>query len=393
MRTLILTCDPAFPPVSGADLRNSQNARAAARLGPVLLASISAIGDACEAAPGIEVAALQRKGEPKGASIVRWRTGIEPRISQAALARLLDLVGEFRPDHVIVEGMPLFALLRHLRPVAPNIILDMHNVELDFAAQAHTGMRRGERASLLPWSQAARIRRRERKALALVDRVWVCSDVDRDRLRSLFATDMPIDVVPNGIPRPESAPAVLPEPAGKHDGWPVMLLIGHLRYAPNVDAAKRLALEILPRVRQSLPDARVILAGRNPGPEIGRLGSLPGVDVVANPQDTGALLARSHVSVVPLSSGGGTRIKIPEAMAWGLPVVATPVAAEGQGFSNGEDIRIEQTDERLAQAVVDLFSSEQRLERLRQLAHERIWLRYGPAAVEQTIRRGLGYDD
>jgi glycosyltransferase involved in cell wall biosynthesis len=218
----------------------------------------------------------------------------------------------------------------------------------------------------------------------------VCSDIDRDRVVSLFAPTIPVDVVPNGIPRTDASPVSLPPFPGQADGWPVLLLLGHFAYLPNVIAAQRLALEILPRVRRAFPSARVILAGREPVPEVERLASLPGVELVANPEDTSSLLARSHIGVIPLSAGGGTRIKIIEAMAWGLPVVATSVAAEGQGFENGEEILIAESDEALAASVAALCADPARLERQRLLAYEKVMLRYGPPAIEAAVRKGLG---
>ena len=389
LRTLVVTSAAAVPPVSGADLRNYQNARALAQLGPVTLVSVGPLRDGHSLAREIQIAALSSRGEPRGRSLNPWRSRVEPRIPRAAIPRLLDIARTVSPDIVLVEGVGLAALIAPLRPFARLLVLDMHNVESLLAPHVFPSR---FREKFLPhgWTNAGRARRLERKALAEVDRVWVCSDIDRDRLVSLFAPNIPVDVVPNGIPRADRLPTSLPVLQGQADGWPVLLLLGHLAYPPNVTAAQRLAREILPRIRRAFPAARVILAGREPVPEVERLASLAGVELVANPEDTSSLLARSHISVIPLSAGGGTRIKILEAMAWGLPVVATSVAVEGQGFEDGKEILIVGTDEALADAVTALCAEPDRLERQRRLAYEKVVLRYGPSVIEEAVRKGLG---
>jgi glycosyltransferase involved in cell wall biosynthesis len=388
-RTMILTADPAFPPISGADLRNYQNAEAAAQFGPVLLVSVRPFSGTHFEDERIAIAALSREDEPRTEPLAHRRTGVEVRVPYTALPRLLRLVREFEPDAIIVEGIPLFALLAHLRPLARRLVLDMHNIESLLFAQTRQP---GFAEQLLPFRFRAqgRIQRQEETAVATVDRVWVCSDADRERLVHLFGSKTPIDVVPNGIPRIDEAPACLRPQAARDAGWPVLLFVGHLGYMPNVVAAERLARNILPLVRRTLPSARLILAGRYPKPAVRDLAALPGEELVADPEDLSPLLARSHISVMPLSEGGGTRIKILEAMAWGLPVIATSIAAEGQQFKDGDEILIAETDAELAEAVTALCAEPCRLERQRRLAYETAMLRHGPSAIGEAVRKGLG---
>ncbi|MEW9834370.1 glycosyltransferase [Mesorhizobium marinum] len=388
-RILILTADPAFPPVSGGDLRNHQNATAAARFGEVVVVSVAPLEAEALNTNGFRIEALSTKNEPRSPSLGGRRTSIEVRIPQVALARLRALVDDFRPDTIIVEGIPLFALLKPLRTLVPRLIVDMHNVESELVGRI--GARPSFVARLLPerWSDQGRIRRRERLAIAMADRVWVCSEADRNLLAELFGGRTPVDVVPNGIPRPERIPAILPAPADNSAGWPVLLFIGHLGYQPNVVAAERLAASILPSVRRAFPSARLILAGRSPHPRVAGLVALPGVELVENPHDLSTLYEQSHVAVVPLSSGGGTRIKILEAAAAGLPVVATPVGAEGLAFEHGDDILIADSDEELAACIVELCSDPGRFERQRQRAFEQARRLYGSTAIEAAVAKGL----
>jgi glycosyltransferase involved in cell wall biosynthesis len=389
-RTLIVTHDPAFPPTSGADLRNHRNAVSAAELGPVCVVSVRP--QAVEAAdPSIRIEALSIEGEARSGSIGWWRIRGEHRISRAALTRLETLVRDFRPDTVLVEGIGLFKLLRPLRALTKQLILDMHNVESDLAGQ----LRRvdAKRPAVATITASLGIRRLERKALALVDRVWVCSGQDRERLMALSRHTLPIDVVPNGIPHAAHSPEMLPAEPGTDNGFPVILFIGHLGYPPNVDAVERLAGSILPSIRQALPTATLILAGRNPKPAVQALAGLPGVELVEDPESVGPLLSRAHLSITPLAAGGGTRIKILEAMAWGVPVIATPLAAEGLDLVDKEELLLSDTDEGLADMAVGLCLDTDRRARQRIRAHQAVWARFGPQAVRKAVRGGLGMDE
>jgi len=389
LRTLVLTADPAVPPVSGAELRNWQNAFSASQIGPVTVVSVYPIRES----PGIhqdnlEIAALSELGSSRGRSLAKRRTSIDIRIPRTAAKRLVALVRQFRPDTVIVEGLPLFPLLRYLRPLSRQLILDMHNVESHLSAQKQLGARRPALSKIVP-DDATRLLRLERKAIALVDRVWVCSHREEDRIRRLFRVGIPVDVVPNGIPR-FSAPRKLPRYPPLEDGSPVILFVGHLGYPPNVDAAQRLAREILPRVQQRLPGACLILAGRFPAPPVQSLTAIPGVVLEANPPEISALLCRAHLTAIPLRWGGGTRLKILEAMAWGLPVVASPRAVDGLELADEHDFVMAETDDEFADRMVALACDQGRIEALRQAAHAKAIRLYGPAAIEQAVHRGLG---
>ncbi|WP_246675315.1 glycosyltransferase [Mesorhizobium sp. B2-3-4] len=389
-RVLIVCHEPAFPPTSGADLRNYSNAVAAAALGPVCLASVLPKATAMTAPdPRIRIEALSIEDEPRTASIGWWRIRAEHRISRTAVTRLEALVREFRPDTVVVESIGLFKLLRPLRPLAKQLILDMHNVESDLSAQ----MRREPTASRFSIvASAPGIRRLERKALALADRVWVCSNEDCSRLVHLAGRQMPIDVVPNGIPGVEIIPETLPVEPAKDRGFPAILFIGHLGYPPNVDAAERLARVILPRIRRALPGAKLVLAGRSPKPDVRALAGLPDVELVENPESVAPLLSGAHLTIIPLKAGGGTRIKILEAMAWGVPVIATPLAAEGLGLVENDQVLLSASDEGLADMAIELSLDAERRSRQRVRAHQAVWARFGQQAIRDAVRAGLALD-
>ncbi|WP_245235450.1 glycosyltransferase [Mesorhizobium erdmanii] len=388
-RTLIVSYDPAYPPVSGADLRNYSNADTAAGYGPVRLASIRPLVHASnQSGDCVNAVGLTIEGERRTASLGWRRIDGEMRIPRSAFVRLRTLVQAFKPDTIIVEGIGLFKLLRHLRPMANQLILDMHNVESALAAQIQYADR--VRPSLAGMLAASGLARLERKALGIVDKVWVCSNQDRNRLSGLSRHKVPIDIVPNGIPHAADIPKTLPAEAQTDSGFPTILFVGHLGYPPNVDAAERLAASILPRIRQALPGARLVLAGRSPKQRVRALASLSGVQLVENPQSLAPLLSAAHITIIPLKTGGGTRIKILEAMAWGVPVIATPLAAEGLDLVENDEILLSASDEGLADMAIALCRDAERRTRLRMRAHETVWARFGPHAISAAVRAGLG---
>lgn len=384
-RTLIVCHDPPFPPTSGSDLRNFGNATAAAAFGPVCLASlVPRTGEAQPDGLDIRLVELGNNSDKRAPSLGWRRVRGESRISLPMLARLKALVQDFRPDTIVVEGVALFKLLAPLRPMARQLILDMHNVESDLADQLP------RKKSWRPFSSS--VRPLEKKAASIVDRIWVCSKLDRERLEAVVYPRIPVHVVPNGIPRPDAMPKSLPPQPAVSDGFPLILYVGHLGYEPNIDAAERLAHAILPRIRERLPAAKLVLAGRSPKPSARVLAGLNGVSLIKDPDDIRPLLSAAHLTIVPLAMGGGTRIKILEAMAWGLPVIATPLAVEGLGLIEDEEVLLSESDEDLARLAIELCQDRARIVSLRARAYDGAWSRFGPEAIRDAVRQGLGPD-
>jgi glycosyltransferase involved in cell wall biosynthesis len=387
-RILMVTVDSASAPVSGGDLRNYQIALSAGKLGLVRVVSIRPSGpEMADHRPGIEFFSVGVPGE-KSKSLSSRRCSVEARIPRPSLSRLLEIIRDFRPDTIIVEGIPLAALLKHLRPLAKILILDMHNIESDLASQRQARMSGTARLSALFKNDAARVRRLEKQALKMVDRIWVCSDQDRERLIELHQPVGPIYIVPNCIPRFDTLRNECPSRVHECKNGPVMLFVGHLGYWPNVAAAERLARAILPTVRKTFPSAKAVLAGRHPNPVVKSLAPLPGIELHANPGNLSTFYKQAHIAAVPLSEGGGTRIKILEAMASGLPVVATPVAVEGLGLIENEEVLLANSDEGLARHVIVLCMNPDKMLKQILCAEKTAKLRFGPEAVDFAVRQG-----
>ena len=232
----------------------------------------------------------------------------------------------------------------------------------------------------------AAIRNAERAAAGAADGVWLCSEEDGRKLVAIGAGPKVLSVVPNGVP-PEAAAALA---AGlvdvpKRDTGPTLLFVGHLGYKPNVQAVGPLVDAILPAIRARLPEARLLLAGREPARSVIARGNRPGVEIIAGPPSLAPIFARADLSVVPLKSGGGTRIKVIESMANGVPVVASAVAVEGLDLVDGETFVRAETPAEFAAAVASLWADRDRYDRLRRRGFEEASRRFGPAAIAAAV--------
>src|SRR5437870_7586302 len=113
------------------------------------------------------------------------------------------------------------------------------------------------------------------------------------------------------------------------------------------------------------------------------------IDVIANPSSTSPLLLAAHLAVMPLQRGGGTRIKVLEAIAWGLPVVATPLAIEGLQLENGVHVSIAENAGAFVAAICDLCENSTLYEARRLAARRHVMSNFGPQAVRRAVHAGL----
>jgi glycosyltransferase involved in cell wall biosynthesis len=194
------------------------------------------------------------------------------------------------------------------------------------------------------WLRRLVVRKLECRIYRGFDRVLVNAAPDERCLRAL-APDLPLAVIPQGVDGPS-------EPVAITDRKPASLVfVGNFSYEPNVDAALRLAVEVLPLVRTRVPAATLTLVGVDPPPSLTRLGC-DHIEVTGEVPDVFARLARARVFVSPLVLGAGMKNKVLEAMAAGTPVVATPESCDGLDLHNGEDALLATTPTGLADATV-----------------------------------------
>ena len=159
-------------------------------------------------------------------------------------------------------------------------------------------------------------------------------------------TVIPICVDPEQV-------AVVPR---QSDGPPTILHLGTMFWPPNVAGVLWFASEVLPLVHAAVPEARFVVVGKNPPAEVQALASDPRIEVTGYAPDATPYLAAADAFVVPLHAGGGMRVKILDAWLWGLPIVSTPIGAEGIDLRDGENILIADGEAAFAAATVRLLT-------------------------------------
>src|SRR5271166_5122342 len=203
-----------------------------------------------------------------------------------------------------------------------------------------------ETAPLKRWYIKQQWRKFERRAFAAATWVVAVSESDAALIRDRFG-GRNVGVVENGINR-RYYEGVRPDPDPR-----TILFLGSLDWRPNLDAVGLLLDRIFPAVRAAEPAARLCLVGRRPPPAlIQKVRDVPGVALHADVPDVRPFLATSGIMVVPLRIGGGSRLKILEALAAGLPVISTRVGAEGLDLVPGEDYIAADEPEAMADALV-----------------------------------------
>ena len=241
-------------------------------------------------------------------------------------------------------------------------VLDLHNIESDLTRSYADS--RGPAVGTALRAEAYALSRLERSGLRRFHLISVVSDRDRE----LLGADSNADVVVcrNGCqPTPQLAPS----------SDPVAAFVATLGWAPNVDAAIWFTESVWPRVLDSLGNARLLLVGRDPSASVRRLASAS-VTVTGTVPEVAPYLAQSAVAIAPLRAGGGSRLKILEALMAGRPVVATTIGASGLEDLIGSGVVVADQPKEMAASLVELFNNPAEAQRLGQLGREAVLSRY-----------------
>lgn len=275
-------------------------------------------------------------------AIAKYRSGRFRNVVRRLLARE-------RFDLIVCDF--LFPAVNLPRRLPCPAVIFTHNVESEIWRR-HAETKQNPIARALFGLQARRMLRYESRALSRFDLILTVSGTDRDTLRELYGASIsaPIHVVRTGVDTGyfHPLPDVPVNPAH-------LVFTGSMDWLPNEDGMLYFVREILPLIRRQAPSATFSIVGRAPTPAVQRLAQEAGVEVTGRVDDVRPHVARGGVYVVPLRIGGGTRIKIFEAMAMGRAVVSTTVGAEGLPVRDGHDIVLADGPQAFADAVARLM--------------------------------------
>jgi glycosyltransferase involved in cell wall biosynthesis len=183
--------------------------------------------------------------------------------------------------------------------------------------------------------------------------------------------------------------------SGTSPDRPIVMFLGSMDWEANIDAVNYFCREIWPSVRSAVPDALFRIVGRSPHPRVRRLASMS-VDVTGTVSSVVEHLKETAVFVVPLRIGGGTRLKIFEAMAAEKAVVSTSIGAEGLDVTDGRDILLADTAGEFADSVIALLRDPVRRRHLEraggQTAERHDWSAIG-RRFEDVLREAIGAPD
>ena len=358
MRVLQLAPRVCWPLDTGAKLRNYHLARVLARDARVTLL---AFGDSAGAELRdvyAETVTVPRGSGYSLGKLLRGAVGRTPlpllnytaqEMSDAV--SLLFTENEF--DLVQVESIHLMNYLRTIRasPKRPLVICDWHNIESELM------QRYSEQEKSAPRRAYARRTARlmkdfEQRALSEFDAHLAVSERDAARLRAINPAAK-VFVIENGVDSAHYSSVEYESGKPKR-----IVFVGSMDYHANVEGAVKFARNVWPSIHQHKPLLTFTIVGKDPAPAVRELSSITGIEVTGSVPDVRSYYREAIAAVVPLNVGGGSRLKILEAMAAGVPVVSTTLGAEGLDVSDGENIVIADGDDRLTKAVIDLVNDE-----------------------------------
>jgi len=276
----------------------------------------------------------------------------------------------------------LFPYLEYLEPPA-RAISDTHNLESVVLRRYLGHLPRGPHRTYVKIT-ARKLERLEDTIFTAADSIWVCSEKERELVTARVPRTR-VDVVPNGV---DTGSVVGCESKAPRRGC--LLFFGQLDYFPNANGLRLFLERILPLVVREHPAVQLRVVGRGGDLELRDLcRNNPNVLFAGPVEDIRSELEAAEVVVVPLQVGGGTRLKILEALGAGRPVVSTTIGAEGLTLKDGEDILIADTPEEFCSAVLKLLRDPLLRERIAQAGQRTVRRLYDWSVIGRQVGRLL----
>jgi len=267
--------------------------------------------------------------------------------SEELVEKIRNLMAQDQYDIVQIEQSRMAVYLDMLpTEIQCKRILVFHNVAFSqydrISKIAATPIMR-----LRAWLHSAMLKKWEPRYASRFDRCFAVSKPDRDLILKMNPL-LRVNVIPNGVDTHYYQPVRLEEKQ------PALLFIGNMAYEPCSDGALWFFNEILPYLQQKMSDIQVWIVGNNPPEAISCLDG-NGVHVTGRVDDVVPYYQRSSIAIVPIRAGGGTRLKIMEAMALGRPVVSTTIGCEGLEVEDGRHILMADHPIEFAEKVLSLL--------------------------------------
>jgi polysaccharide biosynthesis protein PslH len=300
-----------------------------------------------------------------------YSRGIESTLSRLVLEELFDVA--------YLDHIDTWLYRNQLRDLP--VVVDFHNVYSQLVERVADEQSGWFRSSYLK-RESKLVERVERGIAQSARHIFTVSAEDRNRIREFGAGA--VSVASNGVDcvHFRYRPA---EPSSE----PVVLFLGSLDWPSNVVAAEFLARDVMPVLRKRFPQITLSLVGRNPTQSVHELSALPNVKLLPNIADVRDAFSQSTILAVPLDSGGGSRIKILEAFASGVPVVSTPIGCEGIDCEAEKHLLV--TDRsNFANAITQVLTQPDRLWKFAENGRALVEAKYDWKHIGRTVADMVG---
>lgn len=409
IRILVITSKSPYPPAGGAAIRNWQNITNLTKYGSVGICYISVGSKNTDATPvelpGIAFLTTHTVSKPTLPKRILYRlrsyawwitkkgTLTDIHYSSSVEKELNQIFDDFKPELIVFEEIWLYCYLRVFQERNCRIIYDAHNVEsLLFKEFYQTAKSKSIREKFEKWFFVNSIIAMEKGFVQQVNQIWSCSEQDAQLLHSLNPK-ADIKVVPNGV-NVTQYDSVFKEKclnsSISKSEYCTLIFTATFGYAPNAVAAELLINQIFPQLQAIHPNYRLLLVGSGATPLMQTATqNNPNIIITGRVPDVIPYLADANIAVVPLLQGGGTRIKILEAFAAGLPVVSTSKGVEGIDAEDKVHLLIHDEIEQFVQGIIQIWTEPEIREKLIHNAHQLVHSRYSWEAASQTIAQGI----
>jgi glycosyltransferase involved in cell wall biosynthesis len=267
--------------------------------------------------------------------------------SGSSQVQIFEQCLERKPDAIFIHRLCSFSPALITNKPLPPIFFDLDDIE---HTRTLRDIRQPPKSLLTPlhYLKIPALLWGECQAVRLAHQTFVCSEVDRRYLTERLGLPGVV-VIPNAVTIPEPQPLT---------SEPTLLLLASYDYSPNINAANFLVEKVWPIIHQTMPKARLYIAGPYPENLRHYQSQVPGVTFTGFIDDLNELYQQTRVVCCPIFSGGGTRVKIIEAAAYGKPIVATRIGVEGLQMTNGKDFLQEDNAAEFADACLRLLSDD-----------------------------------
>lgn len=389
MRTLYISTYTPVPAFSGHSRRIGANFEALRAIGPCRLVILGYKPPLAvrQQLSRVDTRVFPPRSEPvtmrafrHASALMRGESAwLAKSLSAARIDRLRDEVRAFKPDAIVLGDTWLSPLIKPLGPLTGQIVVDNHNAESRLYRRMIGASRGVQRVKAM--INYVNMRQMERR-LPLASKIWAVSDEDRQFFSGLLDASR-IHTIPNVVDGPADAGSAEAESPR------AIAFVGSYGYLPNQNAALAL-IAISKRLKREGIEHELWIVGNSPTPDM--FAAAKGeaqITITGLVPDTGTYVAKAAIIAAPLNEGSGTKFKLLEAMAYGRPIVTTPIGAEGLELTPGREVVIAHDDAEFAAAIRQLLADPARRRLLGEGARRKLAEHFSMDVLVTRIRASL----